>query len=145
MARRLSLYDADEGRYGHVDALIAQLGTTGSAAWYSDEDTSCSHSIYASSEACSTAPSASTHSAADDDFTCSTNDLAAARTMYVGVSQTPARKCEAHAYVFWQEEKNYCNSAHLTTLVSALEPTDYSCQLLRHALLAAGLVEGAAN
>jgi len=134
MARRL--YE----RYGHVDALIAQLGTTGSSAWYSDDDSSCSNSTYASSEACSIAPSSDT-CAADDDFSCSAGDLAAARTMYVGVSQTPARKCEAHAYV-WQEKKNYRNNAHLTSLVSALEPVD-SGRLLQLALLAAGIAKGA--
>jgi len=123
-------------RYGQVDALIMQLGTTGSSAWYFDEDSSCSNSTCS----CSIAPS-SDICAADDDFTCSAGDLAAARTMYVGVSQMPARKCEAHAYV-WQEKKNYRNNAHLTSLVSALEPVD-SGRLLQLALLAAGVAKGA--
>mmetsp|Transcript_92195 Transcript_92195/g.148860 ORF Transcript_92195/g.148860 Transcript_92195/m.148860 type:complete len:155 (+) Transcript_92195:29-493(+) len=140
----LHLPPTPAGRYGHIDALITQLGDTGSAAWYSDEDTSRSNSIYASSEASQNETSTGTHCAphcaADDDYACSAGDLAAARTMYDGISHSPALKCEAHAYA---KEKNIRISAHLTSLVSALEPIDYSYQLLRHALLAAGIAEGA--
>jgi len=86
----------------------------------------------------------------DDAFTCSSFDLAAARNMYLlGIGHVAARTCESHPFALQKETSN--GTGDLTTLVSALEPVDYSEEadyarvadgiLLRRALLSAGIVE----
>ena len=156
-------------RYGGVEGLIARLGdvdfsssANSSANSRSDStsvssmyaSTASSSASYASSNRCEIVLSDSEdkeHSrTADDAFACSSFDLAAARNMYLlGIGHVAARTCESHPFALQKETSN--GTGDLTTLVSALEPVDYSEEadyarvadgiLLRRALLSAGIVE----
>jgi len=75
----------------------------------------------------------------DTAFVCSTDGLDVARKMYAGAWLGATRKHKDHAYA-WQEASN-SSSELIIALTSALEPIDYSRQILRNALLQAGIVE----
>lgn len=134
-------------RYGHVDALIELLGDKDAASWFSESEMISAPELIAPPIAGTSHGYLKVESREPATYWCdnaasvySPADLAVVRKMHAGAGLCGAgRKCEAHAYG-WQEASN-CSGELMTTLISALEPIDYSRHILRNALLQAGIVE----
>ena len=128
-----SLIELLGDRYEHVDALIELLDKCEmNSAPESIDSPSNGHLMDECQEPV-------TDCCDDTAFVCSTDGLDMARKMYAGAWLGATRKHEDHAYA-WQEASN-SSSELITALTSALEPKDYSRQILRNALLQAGIVE----
>ena len=143
-------------RYGRVNALIALFGDTdadsqcsNADSWCSDATSARSDSTYASRASPRGVKNPATHwCTTEDAFECAPADQAASsggtprgQVLAGGDAQMVRdESCLLSAVLARKEEASNSNGDP-SALICALEPVHFSCQTLRHALLAAGIVE----
>jgi len=143
-------------RYGHVKALIALFGDTdtdsqcsNANSWCSDATSARFDSTYASRASPRGVKNPATHwCTTEDAFECAPADQAASsggtprgQVLAGGDAQMVRdESCLLSAVLARKEEASNSNGDP-SALICALEPVHFSCQTLRHALLAAGIVE----